>query len=655
MKNWKTIFGSLGMLVGVAVPSLVTLSCKKEKKTQLENTITVKKENFHLAELGFTEGSLTTDQFKEQITPGFIYKNLNVFFNNIDVNKITEGDIKVQNAIPNTSKDSILISCEIKGHLFQFKIVGFKIEDADSNLTNNFIPNKTVFDATEFSGDSGDLSSKTIAEAKKYIEETTDFIKKHKDVLFNYIHDTLLNSFNTKGNIELTEIGNKLFVTLYENKSDSTKIKFNFEITGFKDDTQSDTPSDTPGGDAIVEIQSSIEIESSDFVDLKDKTLKQGVEFFQGNEQWLLDNQSKIFGTSDLKNTDIEITSIGGPEWIWIAQNDVRIALNVRDKSVLLTIKNFVPNIEVKANLTAADLSFDNVAASEAVSVITKNWISFNIYKLFTITDGVVSSDKISEPVSIVNGNTIEVTVKLFDKEFKFTISGFKNIILQAKQTEFNVKDLKIASAGTTGVKGFLTHMNRIEGSQNYGEGVIEDNADKLFAQGSNLTKDEIKTTEIITKMLGSGVVEVTAKFNNTNSSKIINDITFTVKGLSQDIPYIKNVQATAVRVTGSFGISVGYKFKFVITGEKLPTSKFVDNFRVYSINKTNSKVQSTVRTYWGYVRRVQQTSERIEVEITKTGVWRPGDTMLLIHKSGEIHKDLAKNWRNGFVLTLPR
>lgn len=653
MKNWKTIFGSLGILVGVAVPSLVTLSCKKEEKPQLENTtITVKKDIFSLAELRnkegslIKEGSLTVEQFKEQITPGFIYKNLNVFFNNADVNKITEGNIKVTNATPHPSNSSILVSIEIKGLTFQFQIVGFKIADTDNNVTNNFIPKKTIFNATEFSGD---LSQKTIVEAETYIGQTTDFIKTNKDVLFSYIHETLLTQFNTQANIEVNKIGNRLFVTLYENKSDSNnKIKFNFEIIGFKDDTQSDTPSDTPGGDAIVEIKSSIEIESSDFVDLKDKTLKQGLEFFQGNEQWLLNNQSKIFGTSDLKDTEIEIASIRGSEWIWEDQNDVRIALNVRDKSVLLTIKNFVPNIEVKTDLTAANLSFDNVAASEAVSVITKNWISFNISKLFTITDGVVSSDKISEPVSIVNGNNIEVKVKLFDKEFKFTISGFKNIILQAKQTEFNVKDLKIASAGTTGVKGFLTHMNRIEGSQKYGEGVIEDNADKLFAQGSNLTKDEITTTEIITKMLGGGVVQVTAKFENKNPSKIINDITFTVKGLSQDIPYIKNVQATAIRVTA------GYKFKFVITGEKLPTSRFVDNFRVYSINKTNSKVQSTVRTYWGYLRNVKQTPERIEVEITKTGVWRPGDIMLLIHKDGEIHKDLAQNWRNGFVLTLP-
>lgn len=654
MKNWKTIFGSLGILVGVAVPSLVTLSCKKEEKPQLENiTITVKKDIFSLAELRnkegslIKEGSLTVEQFKEQITPGFIYKNLNVFFNNADVNKITEGNIKVQNATPHPSKSSIFVSIEIKGLTFQFQIVGFKIEDTDTNVTNNFIPKKTVFNATEFSGD---LSQKTIAEAKTFIKgQENNFITTNKDVLFSYIHETLLNNFNTEANIELTEIGNRLFVTLYENKSDSNnKTKFNFEIIGFKDDTQSDTPGNTPGGDAIVEIKSSIEIESSDFVDLKDKTLKQGLEFFQGNEQWLLNNQSNIFGTSDLKDTEIEIASIRGSEWIWEDQNDVRIALNVRGKSVLLTIKNFVPNIEVKTDLIAANLSFDNVAASEAVSVITKNWISFNISKLFTITDGVVSLDKISEPVSIVNGNNIEVTVKLFDKEFKFTISGFKNIILQAKQTEFNVKDLKIASAGTTGVKGFLTHMNRIEGSQKYGEGVIEDNADKLFAQGSNLTKDEITTTEIITKMLGGGVVQVTAKFENKNPSKIINDITFTVKGLSQDIPYIKNVQATAIRVTA------GYKFKFVITGEKLPTSRFVDNFRVYSINKTNSKVQSTVRTYWGYLRKVKQTPERIEVEITKTGVWRPGDIMLLIHKDGEIHKDLAQNWRNGFVLTLP-
>ena len=629
MKNWKTIFGSLGILVGVAVPSLVTLSCKKEEKPQLENAITVKKEKFSLAEFGIKESSLTVDQFKEQITPGFIYKHLNVFFNNVDFNKITEGNIKVKNAIPNTSKTSILVSVEIKGLPFQFEIVGFKIEDTNNNPADDFIYKNKVFNATQFSGDSGDLSQKTIAEAKAYIEGTDNFIQTHKDVLFEYIHETLLTKFNTKTNIELIVIGDKLFVNLYEDKntSNNNKPKFSFEITGFKDDTQSDipgdTPGNTPGGDAIVEIKSSIEIESSDFVDLKDKTLKQGLEFFQGNKQWLLTNQSKIFGTSDLKDTEIEITSLRGPEWIWQDQNDVRIALNVRDKSVLLTIKNFVPNIEVKTDLTAANLSFDNVAASEAISVITKNWIWFNRYKLFTITDGVVSSDNISEPVSIVNGNNIEVKVKLFDKEFKFTISGFKNIILQAKQTEFNVRDLKIASAGTTGVKGFLTHMNRIEGNQKYGEGVIEDNADKLFAQGSNLTKDEITTTEIITKMLGGGVVQVTAKFENKNPSKIINDITFTVKGLSQDIPYIKNVQATAIRVTA------GYKFKFVITGEKLSTSKFVDNFRVYSINKTNSKVQSTVRTYWGYLRNVRQTPERIEVEITKTGVWRPGDIMV--------------------------
>ena len=289
MKNWKTIFGSLGILVGVAVPSLVTLSCKKEEKPQEqpkpqpENTITVKKENFRLSELRNTDGSLikdsslTLEQFKTQITPGFIYKNLNVFFNNADVNKITEGDIKVINATPNESESSILVSIKIKDLPFQFKIVGFKIEDTDNNLTNNFIPKNKVFNATQFSGDSGDLSQKTIAEAKQYIEGATDFIKNHKDVLFSYIHETLLTKFNTKENIELTNIGNTLFVTLYDNKSDSTnKTKFTFEIIGFKGDTQDDTPGNTPGGDAIVEIKSSIEIESSDFVDLKDKTLKQG-------------------------------------------------------------------------------------------------------------------------------------------------------------------------------------------------------------------------------------------------------------------------------------------------------------------------------------------------------------------------------------------
>ena len=97
--------------------------------------------------------------------------------NNVDFNKITEGNIKVKNAIPNTSKTSILVSVEIKGLPFQFEIVGFKISDTDNNVTNNFIPKKTVFAATEFSGDSGDLSQKTIAEANQYIGQTTDFIK----------------------------------------------------------------------------------------------------------------------------------------------------------------------------------------------------------------------------------------------------------------------------------------------------------------------------------------------------------------------------------------------------------------------------------------------------------------------------------------------
>ncbi|MBR2857792.1 hypothetical protein IKE96_01055, partial [bacterium] len=278
-------------LVGVAVPSLVTLSCKKEEKPQEqpkpqpENTITVKKGTFRLPELvgGFKEGSLTADQFKEQITSGFIYKNLNVFFNNADVNKITEGDIKVQNAIPNSSKTSILVSIGIKGLPFQFEIVGFKIANIDSDVTNDFVHKKTVFNATEFSGDSGDLSQKTIAEAEAYIKETDNFIQTHKGVLFEYIHETLLTKFNTKTNIELTVIGDELFVNLYEDKnaSNNNPPKFSFKIIGFKDDTQSDTP----GGDSIVEIKSSIEIESSDFVDLKDKTLKQGLEFFQGNKQ----------------------------------------------------------------------------------------------------------------------------------------------------------------------------------------------------------------------------------------------------------------------------------------------------------------------------------------------------------------------------------
>ena len=649
MKNWKTIFGSLGILVGVAVPSLVTLSCKKEEKPQEqpkpqpENTITVKKENFRLSELRNTDGSLikdsslTLEQFKTQITPGFIYKNLNVFFNNADVNKITEGDIKVINATPNESESSILVSIKIKDLPFQFKIVGFKIEDTDNNLTNNFIPKNKVFNATQFSGDSGDLSQKTIAEAKQYIEGATDFIKNHKDVLFSYIHETLLTKFNTKENIELTNIGNTLFVTLYDNKSDSTnKTKFTFEIIGFKGDTQDDTPGNTPGGDAIVEIKSSIEIESSDFVDLKDKTLKQGLEFFQStnNEKWLLDNQLKIFGTSDLKDTEIEITSIRGPEWIWQDQNDVRIALNVRTKSVLLTIKNFVPNIEVKTNLTAANLSFDIVAPSEAVSVITKDWIWFNRYKLFTITDGVVSSDKISEPVSIVNGNNIEVKVKLFDKEFNFTISGFKDKYIVAQRTEFDIKELDVKTNGDRKVSTFVKHMTDLV----KGEGVMKDNHKILLSSYGLTTGSGITVTKITTKLTGSGSVQVTVEFNND-----IDKTTFKVKGLEQDVTYIKHVQATTIYATSTL-----YKFKFVITGEKLPTSKFVNNFRVKRVTyKTDGTpiYTDTYRNYWGYT-KVKQTAEKIEVEITKTGVWKPGDVMV-IHRAG---RDVSE----GFQLTLP-
>ncbi|MBR2022677.1 MAG: hypothetical protein IJ997_03200 [Mycoplasmataceae bacterium] len=640
MKNWKTIFGSLGILVGVAVPSLVTLSCKKEEKPQLENAITVKKEKFSLAEFGIKESSLTVDQFKEQITPGFIYKHLNVFFNNVDFNKITEGNIKVKNAIPNTSKTSILVSVEIKGLPFQFEIVGFKIEDTNNNPADDFIYKNKVFNATQFSGDSGDLSQKTIAEAKAYIEGTDNFIQTHKDVLFEYIHETLLTKFNTKTNIELIVIGDKLFVNLYEDKntSNNNKPKFSFEITGFKDDTQSDipgdTPGNTPGGDAIVEIKSSIEIESSDFVDLKDKTLKQGLEFFQGNKQWLLTNQSKIFGTSDLKDTEIEITSLRGPEWIWQDQNDVRIALNVRDKSVLLTIKNFVPNIEVKTNLTAANLSFDIVAPSEAVSVITKDWIWFNRYKLFTITDGVVSSDNISEPVSIVNGNNIEVKVKLFDKEFNFTISGFKDKYIVAQRTEFDIKELDVKTNGDRRVSTFVTHMTNLV----KGEGVMKDNHKILLSSYGLTTGSGIKVTKITTKLTGSGSVQVTVEFDNN-----IDKTTFKVKGLEQDVTYIKHVQATAIYATSTL-----YKFKFVITGEKLPTSKFVNNFRV---KRVTYKADGTpiytdaYRNYWGYT-KAKQTAEKIEVEITKTGVWKPGDVMV-IHRAG---RDVSE----GFQLTLP-
>ncbi|MBR3348214.1 MAG: hypothetical protein IKG36_02250, partial [Mycoplasmataceae bacterium] len=50
-------------------------------------------------------------------------------------------------------------------------------------------------------------------------------------------------------------------------------------------------------------------------------------------------------------------------------------------------------------------------------------------------------------------------------------------------------------------------------------------------------------------------------------------------------------------------------------------------------------------RNYWGYT-KAKQTAEKIEVEITKTGVWKPGDVMV-IHRAG---RDVSE----GFQLTLP-
>lgn len=627
MKKSKKFLGALG-LVGVVVPSIITLSCKAENKQQTEvvdTTIKVKNSNFNLTDLGF-EATKKADEVLQQINPEWVHGKLNTLFTNADANKITKNDIKIINKTK-ISDVEVFVSLKIQDVSLEFRIKGFKIEEKQDEF---------IARATEFSADAFGLADKTAEEAKSLINK--EWVKTNKDIIFSSIEDKTLEKLSH--NTTPTVIGNSIYVTLSskgwtegttgdsqqpsqkQTQTEEKIISFNFEINNFKEQTQ--TP-DVPENSIVNQIKGDIVKESSEFNELKNKLINEVNSVI--TESWLLSNQNAIFETSELKSGDIKINH-KGPE-----QNNFIVDLTIlQKKSVKLTITNFIPSFEIKqSNFEAKVLGFQEVIPSDAN--ITKELIFANLNNLFNIV-GVIVIDDIKSVTSTVSQDKVNVKLTILNKEFNFTISGFKDKYIVAQRTEFDIKELDVKTNGDRRVSTFVTHMTNLT----KGEGVMKDNHKILLSSYGLTTGSGIKVTKITTKLTGSGSVQVTVEFDNN-----IDKTTFKVKGLEQDVTYIKHVQATTIYATSTL-----YKFKFVITGEKLPTSKFVNNFRVKRVTYRRDGTPiytDTYRNYWGYT-KVKQTAEKIEVEITKTGVWKPGDVMV-IHRAG---RDVSE----GFQLTLP-
>ena len=625
MKKSKKFLGALG-LVGVVVPSIITLSCKAENKQQTEvvdTTIKVKNSNFNSTDLGF-EATKKADEALTEITVDWIHSKLNTLFTNADANKITKDDIKIINKTK-TSDVEVFVSLKIQDVPLEFRIKGFKIEAKQDEF---------IARATEFSADAFGLADKTAEEAKSLINK--EWVKTNKDIIFSSIDNTTLDKLSH--NITTTVIGNSIYVTLSskgwtnsqqpsessqkQTQTEEKTISFNFEIKNFKEQTQ--TPG-VPENSIVNQIKGDIVKESSEFNELKNKLINEVDSVI--TESWLLSKQNAIFETSELKSGDITINR-KGPE-----QNNFIVDLTIlQKKSVKLTITNFIPSVKIKeSNFDAKVLGFEKVIPSDAN--ITKELIFANFNKLFNIV-GVIVIDDIKSVTSTVSQDKVNVKLTILNKEFNFTISGFKDKYIVAQRTEFDIKELDVKTNGDRKVSTFITHMTNLV----KGEGVMKDNHKILLSSYGLTTGSGIKVTKITTKLTGGGSVQVTVEFDND-----IDKTTFKVKGLEQDVTYIKHVQATTIYATSTL-----YKFKFVITGEKLPTSKFVNNFRV---KRVTYKADGTpiytdaYRNYWGYT-KAKQTAEKIEVEITKTGVWKPGDVMV-IHRAG---RDVSE----GFQLTLP-
>lgn len=622
MKKSKKFLGALG-LVGVVVPSIITLSCKAENKQQTEvvdTTIKVKNSNFNLTDLGF-EATKKADEVLQQINPEWVHGKLNTLFTNADANKITKDDIKIINKTK-TSDVEVFVSLKIQDVSLEFRIKGFKKEEKQDEFEAR---------AKEFGADVFGLADKTAEEAKSLINK--EWVKTHKDTIFSSITDQTLEKLSH--NTTPTVIGNSIYVTLSskgwtgdsqpsqkQTQIEEKIISFEFQINNFKEQTQ--TP-DVPENSIVNQIKGDIVKESSEFNELKDKLINEVDSVI--TESWLLSKQNAIFETSELKSGDIKINH-KGPE-----QNNFIVDLTIlQKKSVKLTITNFIPSVKIQtSNFDAKVLGFQEVIPSDAN--ITKELIFANLNKLFNIV-GVIVIDDIKSVTSTVSQDKVNVKLTILNKEFNFTISGFKDKYIVAQRTEFDIKELDVKTNGDIKVSTFITHMT----NPTKGEGVMKDNHKILLSSYGLTTGSGIKVTKITTKLTGGGSVQVTVEFD-----KDIDKTTFKVTGLEQDVTYIKHVQATAIRATSTL-----YKFKFVITGEKLPTSKFVDNFRVKHVWKNSDGTYGytdTYRKYWGYT-KVKQTAEKIEVEITKTGVWKPG-SMMLIHRAG-------RPMNEGFLLTLP-
>lgn len=622
MNKSRKFLGVLGV-VGVVVPSLVTLSCKSQKQTitTVDSEIKLKSNKFLAKALGF-EGTAQQVINEKLINQKWILEKLTILFDNIDVNKIVESDIII--AYAKATGTSLSIGLKIKDKPFTIEINDFKQEE---QAVKTELRSGGKFQAKELFGNNNDEElNLTVSQAKTQI--TKEWIKEKSVLIFSQITKENLDKIT---GVQVKEIGTTIFVTLVG------LDELVLEISGFKEETQ-DSPTDKPE----VVIKQNIDLDAATFSDLKDRTIN-GINNSIITEGWLHKNQNAIFQSSNkLQLSDIKIKNQGQDK---NSHTEYRVYATVLNKDVLITISNFKKDVVLKQQtFNSAELQFNpDLKPSEVISSINKN-------QIFTYKDvlfNIYSSDLVLEDIESVSAkvvnDTIEVIVKIWNKELKLTITGFKNKYVDAKKTEFNIQTLNTPKKNSQ--LEFLDLINSDKGKH-----FIYENKDTLFEAFGLSSSDNITviSSGIKWQLLDNGYIELTVKFVKGNDDNIVDTVKFKVFGFNKiDATYIKNVQATAIRVGSS--TSQRFKYKFVITGSNLPTIRFVQNFRVKHVWKNNNGTYGytdTYRNYWGYVKGVKHTSERIELEITRDGVWKPGH-MMLIHRAG-------RHMNEGFLLTLP-
>lgn len=581
-----------------------------------------------LTELGFETNS-TPDQVKELITQEWILKNVDKLFDNVDANLLLKEEvISVNKSITSSDLvDEVYVSIKVKDITLNFKVKGFiKKED------NIQLRNQSKFEASEFG-----FENKTAEEAKNDIESNAiEWTKNNLETIFFDANETLSNKIKT---VKTHVIGNHVFVVFSDFPDTTNNSGFlQIEIYGFKE-LVLDVPTQPDNNN--VQISPNIDLDSNNFIGLKNKTSQDAEGII--NEKWLFDNQKQVFGTTSILESSIKIIK-KGPE-----ANFFRLSVTINDKSILISIRNFVTSISlVKQSFETNELGFNSdIKPSIAITSVNSNLIWANRFKIFKVI-GAFAIEDIKQVSANVVADSIDVKLSILGKEFTFKINGFNGKYIDLKKSEFylsvNKEDQNNGKLWLPeewqSVKGILDNIK----DTTKAKGFITENKNVLFTS-YGLQVGETDIQEVKAKMIGNGSVQITVTFTN-NIEKVV----FKVIGLKQDVAYIGNIKATTIPTKGIFGMGLLYKFRFVITGSNLPTSKFVNNFSVRRVSRksdgTFTYSNDLYKGYWGYVKGVSQTSERIEVEITKGGKWKPGEIMI-IHIKG---RDMSE----GFQLTLP-